>query len=124
MESLLTLVVTSFILLAVSGSVTNLFTTIQETLFFREFEQLYRDSQQLAATSHQTVQLTIAHDTISNGYQEVAIPTSVAPQADYQIAFDKKGGNSSLAKLSFDTHHKTVHYQLYLGSGRYKTYTD
>lgn len=118
-ESLLTLFVCSFLTLVVTGPVTSALTALEEALFFLSFEGLYADSQILAARGHQEVKLSLSSQGISNGYQTLEVPDSV--QVPHQeIVFDRAGGNSSLAKISFETADGRVSYQLYLGSGRYK----
>lgn len=120
LESLLTLFVTSFLAVALSGSVQTVFHQVEEQLFFLEFEQVYKNSQRLAVTSQQAVQLTVDQDVVKNGFQQVKLPRTVQLVRGAVIDFDKKGGNSSLAKLEFQIGEKRVYYQLYMGSGRYK----
>ncbi|MER0124007.1 competence type IV pilus minor pilin ComGD [Streptococcus sp. ZJ93] len=120
LESLLTLFIVSFLALALSGSVHSVFRQVEERVFFLEFEQLYKTSQKLAVSSQQTVSLDVTSQRITNGYQSVDLPESVQVETEQTVVFDKDGGNSSLAKLQFLSGQKTVRYQLYLGSGRYK----
>lgn len=124
LESLLVLFLTSFFLLTFSNSISGAFTYVQEQIFFLEFEHLYKDSQQLAASQHRTISLTIDDQTLSNGNQSIPLPASISTPDTYHIVFDEKGGNSSLAKLTFHTSHQTRHYQLYIGSGRYKIHQE
>ncbi|WP_105100980.1 competence protein, partial [Streptococcus suis] len=84
------------------------------------FEELYKDSQRLAVNSQQEIHLQLTDSQLSNGHQSVQVPASIDVLTEQAIVFDKKGGNSSLAKLSFGARGKTVSYQLYIGSGRYK----
>ncbi|MBY5034268.1 type II secretion system GspH family protein [Streptococcus gallolyticus] len=120
LESLITLTVISFLAVVLSGSVNSVFRQIEENIFFLEFEQVYKNSQMLSASSQQNIQLTIGAEEISNGYQSVNVPRTVKPIRQIILDFDKNGGNSSLAKIEFQTEKKVVSYQLYLGSGRYK----
>lgn len=120
MESLTTLFVSSFVIVIFAGSVRTTIVNIQDTIFFWEFEALYRDSQILAVNSQQEIQLQLTDEQLSNGYQSVKVPKGIDVVTERTIVFDKNGGNSSLAKLSFATENKTVSYQLYIGSGRYK----
>ena len=121
LESLLTLAITSFLVLTLTASVATIFDRAKETLFFIEFEQLYVESQQLAIQSHQQVVLEVEAGKIGNGYQQIELPSTVAPEKSYRIVFDAgTGGNSSLQKVVFQTAHQSVAYQLYIGSGRYK----
>lgn len=120
LESLLVLFIVSFLALALSGSVQSAFRSVQETVFFWEFEELYKDSQRLAVNSQQEIHLQLTDSQLSNGHQSVQVPASIDVLIEQAIVFDKKGGNSSLAKLSFGAGGKMVSYQLYIGSGRYK----
>ncbi len=52
-ESLLTLFVVSFLAVSLSGTVQTAFQSVQEEIFLWEFEGIYKDSQKLAASSHQ-----------------------------------------------------------------------
>lgn len=119
-ESLVTLTLISFLLLSLSGSVQDVFRKSQETIFFLTFEQLYRDSQKLAISSRQSLTLEIQEERISNGHQYISLPDSVQIEKPLSLRFQENGGNSSLAKVQFQTQDGLVTYQLYLGSGRYK----
>lgn len=120
LESLMTLFVISFLAIVLSSSVQTVFHQVEEQLFFLEFEQVYKNSQRLAVTSQQVVRLTVHKDKITNGKQQITFPACVQLVSGGVIDFDNKGGNSSLARLEFKTEKKTVYYQLYIGSGRYK----
>ena len=120
MESLLTLVLVSFLTLSLSGTVQGLFRKSQETLFFLSFEQVYVDSQKLALSTRQDIYLELEGSQISNGYQELNLPASIQLVQPQTLHFQETGGNSSLAKVQFQSSDGLVTYQLYLGSGRYK----
>lgn len=120
LESLVTLTLVSFLLLSLSGSVQDVFRKSQETIFFLTFEQLYRDSQKLAVSVRQSLTLEIQEERISNGHQSISLPDSVQIEKPLSLRFQENGGNSSLAKVQFQTQDGLVTYQLYLGSGRYK----
>jgi competence protein ComGD len=120
MESLLTLVLVSFLTLSLSGTVQALFRKSQETLFFLSFEQVYVDSQKLALSTRQDIFLELEGHQVSNGYQELNLPASIQLVQPLTLHFQETGGNSSLAKVQFQTADGLVTYQLYLGSGRYK----
>ncbi|WP_067193754.1 competence type IV pilus minor pilin ComGD [Streptococcus sp. DD10] len=120
LESLVTLFVVSFLVLALSGGVQQTFSKVQEQLFLLEFEHFYKESQQLAASSQTKVNLQFSKSEISNSVSSLAVPDSVAPPAGLIIDFDRAGGNSSLKKISFDLPDKQVHYQLFLGNGKFK----
>lgn len=120
LESLLTLGVVCFLALLLSGSVHTAFQVVQEQVFLLEFESLYKDSQELAARTQEKVALRIAGEEVSNGYQIISLPPNVSIVEEKTIVFQDDGGNSSLEKISFKMSHKTIKYQLYIGSGRYK----
>lgn len=120
LESLLTLGVVCFLALLLSGSVHTAFQVVQEQMFLLEFESLYKDSQELAARTQEKVALRIAGEEVSNGYQIISLPPNVSIVEEKTIMFQDDGGNSSLEKISFKMSHKTIKYQLYIGSGRYK----
>ena len=120
MESLLTLVLVSFLTLSLSGTVQDIFRKSQENLFFLSFEQVYVDSQKLALSTRQDIFLELEGHQVSNGYQELNLPASIQLVQPLTLHFQETGGNSSLAKVQFQTADGLVTYQLYLGSGRYK----
>ncbi|MGT2812167.1 competence type IV pilus minor pilin ComGD [Streptococcus minor] len=119
-ESLVVLVLISFLTLSLSGSVQQVFRKSQETIFFLTFEQVYIDSQKLALSARQEILLEIGEEHISNGYQDLELPESIQLVQPLTLHFQESGGNSSLAKVQFQTKDGLVTYQLYLGSGRYK----
>lgn len=120
LESLLTLFVVSFLAVSLSGTVQTAFRSVQEEVFLWEFEAIYKDSQKLAASSHQSVSLTIGEQEVTNGHQAVEVPRNVEVLEEKTIQFEENGGNSSLSRIRFRLNRKTVTYQLYIGSGRYK----
>ena len=120
LESILTLGIVCFLALLLSGSVHTAFQVVQEQVFLLEFESLYKDSQELAARTQEKVALRIAGEEVSNGYQIISLPPNVSIVEEKTIVFQDDGGNSSLEKISFKMSHKTIKYQLYIGSGRYK----
>ncbi|HFU4218550.1 TPA: competence type IV pilus minor pilin ComGD [Streptococcus suis] len=119
-ESLTTLFVVSFLAISLSGTVQTAFRSIQEEIFLWEFEAIYKDSQKLAASSHQSVSLAVGGQEVTNGHQTVEVPRNVEVLEGKTITFEEDGGNSSLTKIRFQLSQKTVTYQLYIGSGRYK----
>ncbi|KXT83243.1 Late competence protein ComGD, access of DNA to ComEA [Streptococcus sp. DD11] len=120
LESLLVLFAVSLVLLSLSGSVQAGFRQVQEQLFFLEFEQLYRETQQLSAAGHEKMSLTISERAVSNVYQELVFPQTLQEHEQQVIHFDQAGGNSSLSKIIFQTEERTVVYQLYMGNGKFK----
>lgn len=123
LEGLLVLTLVTGLVMSLSGQVKPIFSQVRQELFFLEFEHLYKESQRLSQAKGQKISVTINQDTISNGLQEVDLPPDlqVSPQV---IEFDRDGGNHSLSKVVFQTDQKTVSYQLYLGSGKYKKTRD
>ncbi|HEM2541236.1 TPA: type II secretion system protein [Streptococcus suis] len=119
-ESLLTLLVVSFLAISLSGTVQTVLRSVQEEIFLWEFEAIYKDSQKLAASSRQKVNLAIGGQEVTNGYQAVEVPENVEVLEEKNIKYEENGGNSSLTKIRFRLSRKTVTYQLYIGSGRYK----
>ena len=119
LESLVTLFVLSFLTLLLSGAVEKTFDSVKETLFWLQFEQIYRDTQKLSATRQSQMTLDVT-STVTNGYTSLALPETVTALEPKHIVFDSAGGNSSLAKIQFQTADKLVTYQLYLGSGNFK----
>ncbi|EFQ56426.1 prepilin-type cleavage/methylation N-terminal domain protein [Streptococcus downei F0415] len=120
LESLLVLAITSFLLLAFTGSVQQTFRGVQEKLFFLSFEHLYQDSQKLSNAQQKPLTLKVSDGQVTNGQESLTIPDTVKPSQSYSIEFSSAGGNSSLEKLTFSTKEGSVSYQLYIGSGRYK----
>lgn len=123
LESLISLFIISFLVITLSGSVQGIFQDVEEKLFFLSFENLYRDSQQLAVSQKSDLQLTVTSQEISNGVTKLSLPKSVSPLEEKILEFDTKGGNNSLAKINFVTEDETITYQLYLGSGKYQKTT-
>ena len=119
-ESLLTLAISCCMVIMLSGSVNHIFQSVDETLFFLSFENLYRDTQKLASIKQESQTLQISQDAISNGITSVKVPKTVLVDKNYQLVFDKSGGNSSLTKIQFHTETQAIDYQLYIGSGNYK----
>ena len=74
----------------------------------------------MAGRRQESQTLQISQDAISNGITSVKIPKTVSVDKNYQLVFDKDGGNSSLAKIQFHTETQAIDYQLYIGSGNYK----
>lgn len=120
MESLCVLVVISFLILSLSGSVRNIFIKVEEQLFFLSFEQFYRQTQRLSISRQTETMLIISENRVTNGEDSLIIPISIRSEKDYHIKISKGGGNSSLSKIIFNTQTKIISYQLYIGSGRYK----
>ncbi|MFS9038869.1 competence type IV pilus minor pilin ComGD [Streptococcus timonensis] len=120
LESLLVLGLVSLLALSLSNSVQSTFAAVEEQIFFMEFEEFYRETQQLSLAGQKKISLDFHDRSISNGYQKLAIPNSIQLQSHQSINFDKAGGNSSLASIRFQTRKEVVRYQLYLGNGKIK----
>ena len=120
LESLLVLGLVSLLALGLSSSVQSTFAAVEEQIFFMEFEEFYRETQQLSLAGQKKISLDFHDRSISNGYQKLVIPNSIQLQSHQSINFDKTGGNSSLASIRFQTRKEVVRYQLYLGNGKIK----
>ena len=120
LESLLVLGLVSIIALALSGSVQSSFAAVEEQIFFMEFEELYRETQKRSLASQQKTSLNLDGQTISNGSQKLTVPKGIQAPSGQTIHFDRAGGNSSLAKVEFQTSKGAIRYQLYLGNGKIK----
>ncbi|TWT13389.1 competence type IV pilus minor pilin ComGD [Streptococcus sp. sy010] len=120
LESLCVLLLTSFLLASLSGSVKGVFTRVQEELFFLSFEQLYRQTQNLSISRQKEMMFYIDRNQISNEETVIKLPDSVQTNQTYQLKLNQSGGHSSLSKIVFTSQNKTVVYQFYIGSGNYK----
>ena len=115
-ETLLTLMIVSFIYLGLSGSIKTSFQQVEEKVFFAEFEHLYQESQKIALARQTELDVEVTQ----TPYQTVEIPDSVILQDPKTIRLDRAGGNSSLANVHFQTQRGVVTYQLSLGNGKIK----
>lgn len=120
LESLVTLFVVSFLVFSLSGGVQRSFARVQEQVFLLEFEHFYKESQQLAASSQVKINLQFSEKEISNTVSRLQVPASIQSPAGLVLEFDRAGGNSSLKKIAFGLPDKDVHYQLFLGNGKFK----
>lgn len=119
-ETLLTLMIVSFIYLGLSGSIKTNFQQVEEKVFFAEFEHLYQESQKIALARQTELDVEVTARKIQTPYQTVEIPDSVILQDPKTIRLDRAGGNSSLANVHFQTQRGVVTYQLSLGNGKIK----
>lgn len=119
-ETLLTLMIVSFIYMGLTGSVKTSFQQVEEKVFFAEFEHLYQESQKIALAKQTELDLEVSASEIRTPYQTVSIPASVSVQDPKTIQLDRAGGNSSLANLHFTTQRGVVTYQLSLSNGKIK----
>ena len=106
-ETLLTLMIVSFIYLGLSGSIKTSFQQVEEK-FFAEFEHLYQESQKLALARQTELDVEVTARKIQTPYQTVEIPDSVTLQDPKTIRLDRAGGNSSLANVHFQTQRGVV----------------
>lgn len=120
LESLLVLGLVSILALGLSGSVQSSFATVEEQIFFMEFEELYRETQKRSLASQQKTSLNLDGQTISNGNQNLTVPKRIQAPSGQTIHFDRAGGNRSLAKVEFQTSKGAISYRLYLGNGKIK----
>ena len=120
LESLLVLGLVSILGLGLSGSVQSTFAAVEEQIFFMEFEELYRETQKRSVASQQKTSLNLDGQTITNGSQKLTVPKGIQAPSGQSITFDRAGGNSSLAKVEFQTSKGAIRYQLYLGNGKIK----
>ena len=119
-ETLLTLMIVSFIYMGLTGSVKTSFQHVEEKVFFAEFEHLYQESQKIALAKQTELDLEVSASEIRTPYQTVSIPASVSVQDPKTIQLDRAGGNSSLANVHFQIQRGVVTYQLSLGNGKIK----
>lgn len=119
LESLLTLFIVSFLAISLSGSVQSAFRSVRETVFFWEFEELYKASQRLAVIGQQDVHLQLRENQLSNSFQSVEVPDGIEVVTEQDIVFKPTSGYAGLLKMSFRTGEKVVSYQIQMGSGRY-----
>ena len=115
-ETLLTLMIVSFIYLGLSGSIKTSFQQVEEKVFFAEVEHLYQESQKIALARQTELDVEVTARKIQTPYQTVEIPDSVILQDPKTIRLDRAGGNSSLANVHFQTQRGVVTYQLSLGN--------
>ena len=120
LESLLVLGLVSMIAWDLSNSVQSTFVAVEEQIFFMEFEELYRETQKRSVASQKKTSLNLDGQTISNGRQKLTVPKGIQAPSGQRITFDRAGGNSSLAKIEFQTSKGAIRYQLYLGNGKIK----
>lgn len=120
LESLLVLLVASLIAMCLTSSVSTSFTAVEEQIFFMEFESFYRETQKQSLVLQEKTRIDFSDRTISNGRATLRVPASITSPSNQTLHFDKAGGNSSLASVSFQTRQERIRYQLYLGNGKIK----
>ncbi|MGT2745258.1 competence type IV pilus minor pilin ComGD [Streptococcus phocae subsp. phocae] len=120
LESLVTLSVASFLLIALSFPVVDTYARIEEHLFFIQFEQIYRHHQKLSVLRQEENIIGLKADAIVAKEKVLAIPRNITLQTVQNLVIDQKGGNHSLAKIIFNCRERQITYQFYLGNGNYQ----
>lgn len=121
LESLLVLLIVSFITLFFSAELTQTVHLFKGELFVLQFENLYKISQENAALQSSSKNLESKNGKLIYENKEIDIPKEVE-MAEFLIKFDEKGENSSLQKIKvyLPYEKKTILYQMEMGSGKYK----
>lgn len=121
LESLLVLLIVSFITLFFSAELTQTVHLFKGELFVLQFENLYKMSQENAALQSSSENLESKNGKLIYENKEIDIPKEVE-MAEFLIKFDEKGENSSLQKIKvyLPYEKKTILYQMEMGSGKYK----
>lgn len=117
---LLILFIASFLIMMTVNKLDVIVTQVNEIIFFKHFEAMYKETQAFSLTQQEELVLSIAHHEVKNNYSTVTFPKSISNDEDTMITFNKKGGNSSLKTIVFHTSSSDISYQLYLGSGKFK----
>ena len=100
-ETLLTLMIVSFIYLAYRDRSRRAFSRWKKKYFFAEFEHLYQESQKIALARQTELDVEVTARKIQTPYQTVEIPDSVILQDPKTIRLDRAGGNSSWPMFTF-----------------------
>jgi competence protein ComGD len=121
LESLLVLLISSFVLLLFAGSMTKVVHLARGALFMARFENNYKSTQFLATATTQPQQIAINKGKLTYASRTLSVPSEVEV-ADFTVKFDRSGNNSSLQKLKFylPEMKQTIIYQLEIGSGKYR----
>ncbi|CAM4108003.1 hypothetical protein AT575_07960 [Streptococcus penaeicida] len=123
-ESLLTLGLSCFIIITLSGSVNHIYQSLETNLFFINFENFYRHSQKLSVLKQKESYLIFTGNSVHCNERCLDLPDGVKLLYQGKIRLNQMGGNHSLAKISFQTDQEKIHYQINLGSGTYQKTTD
>lgn len=120
LESLIVLSLTLFLLQLFAGAFSKSLHIVRGQLFLLSFEAAYRATQQEAVLRQREQRFDF-----KGGKFQAAVRLVLPPEVkmeDFSIKFDEKGGNSSLKKLIVRLPHekREVHYQLEIGSGKFK----
>ena len=111
----------SILALGLSGSVQSTFAAVEELDFLLwNLKNSIGKLKKRSVASQQKTSLNLDGQTISNGSQKLTVPKGIQALSGQNITFDRAGGNSSLAKVEFQTSKGAIRYQLYLGNGKIK----
>lgn len=116
LESLLVLLIISFITTLFSLEIIQTVHLFKGELFVLQFENFYKRSQEEAALLQKSESLVAKNQELICEDRSITIPKEVA------VKFDDKGENSSLQKLTISLPYekKFITYQLEIGSGKFK----
>ena len=101
LESLLVLGLVSILGLGLSGSVQSSFSAVEEQIFFMEFEELYRETQNRSLVSQQKTSLNLDGQTISNGSQSWQFLKEFRHHQDTALFLIELGVIPPLLRLNF-----------------------
>lgn len=121
LESLLVLLIISFITTLFSSEIIQTVHLFKGELFVLQFENFYKRSQEEAALLQKSESLVAKNQELICEDRSITIPKEVAVK-DFTVKFDDKGENSSLQKLTISLPYekKLITYQLEIGSGKFK----
>jgi competence protein ComGD len=121
LESLLVLLIISFIAISFSLELRQTVHLFKGELFILQFEDFYKRSQEDAALLQKSENLVAKNQVLSCEDKKITIPKEVEV-TDFLVKFDVKGENSSLQKLTIYLPYekKFINYQLEIGSGKFK----
>ena len=120
-ESLLVLSLICFVTILFAGGFGQVVRVVKGELFVLQFEHLLKETQADAAILGSSENFAVRDNDLFWERNELEIP-EVARVDDFSLTFDGKGENSSLKKLKIflPAEHKTVIYQMEMGSGKFK----
>ena len=121
LEALLVLSVTSFILLLFSSALTKTVHVVRSELFVLRFENLYKNTQEVAALRGHSTELSVTQGQLFADGVAISVPNEILIE-NFNVNFNEKGENSSLIKIQMriPIENKKITYQLQMGSGKYK----
>ncbi|MGF7407117.1 competence type IV pilus minor pilin ComGD [Lactococcus lactis] len=121
LESLLVLLIISFITTLFSLEIIQTVHLFKGELFVLQFDNFYKRSQEDAALLQKSESLVAKNKELICEDRSITIPKEVELK-DFIVKFDDKGENSSLQKLTISLPYekKLITYQLEIGSGKFK----